>query len=70
MRESIAVKVNDGDFYGALLEIAELKAPVDAFFDGVMVMAEDDQVRQNRMALLERLAGLFTGIADFSRLST
>jgi glycyl-tRNA synthetase beta chain len=43
---------------------------VDAFFDGVMVMAEDEQVRENRMALLARLAGLFTGIADFSRLST
>ncbi len=70
IRESVSTKVNEGAFYEALLEIAGLKAPVDAFFDGVMVMAEDGQVRQNRMALLERLAGLFTGIADFSRLST
>ena len=70
IRESVETKVNQGLFYEALLEIAELKTPVDAFFDGVMVMANDDQVRENRMALLARLAGLFTGIADFSRLST
>ncbi len=62
--------MGDGAFYEALLEIAKMKTPVDAFFDGVMVMAEDDRVRQNRMALLALLAGLFTGIADFSRLST
>ncbi len=70
IQASVGAKVRDGAFYEALLEIAGLKAPVDAFFDGVMVMAEDNQVRLNRMALLERLAGLFTGIADFSRLST
>jgi glycyl-tRNA synthetase beta chain len=70
VRDSVATRVEEGAFHGALLEIARLKAPVDAFFDGVMVMAEDDRVRHNRMALLERLAGLFTGIADFSRLST
>jgi glycyl-tRNA synthetase beta chain len=70
IRDDIGTKVSDGAFYEALLEIAELKTPVDAFFDGVMVMAEDDQVRENRMAILERIAGLFTGIADFSRLST
>ncbi len=70
IHDSVGAKVSDGAFYEALLEIARLKTPVDAFFDGVMVMAEDDRVRENRMALLERLAGLFTGIADFSRLST
>jgi glycyl-tRNA synthetase beta chain len=70
IRDTVGARVSDGAFYEALLEIARLKAPVDAFFDGVMVMAEDAQVRRNRMALLERLAGLFTGIADFSRLST
>ncbi len=70
IRASVGAKVGDGAFYEALLEIAGLKAPVDAFFDGVMVMAEDERVRQNRMALLARLAGLFTGIADFSRLAT
>ncbi len=70
IEQSVGAKVREGAFYEALLEIAELKSPVDAFFDGVMVMAEDEQVRANRMALLARLAGLFIGIADFSRLST
>jgi glycyl-tRNA synthetase beta chain len=70
VRDSVAASVADGAFHDALLEIAKLKSPVDAFFDDVMVMAEDDRVRANRMALLERLAGLFTGIADFSRLAT
>ncbi|MBL0715246.1 MAG: glycine--tRNA ligase subunit beta [Desulfosarcina sp.] len=70
VRESVEARVKEGAFYEALLEIARLKAPVDEFFDGVMVMAEDKQMRLNRMALLEHLAGLFTGIADFSRLTT
>jgi glycyl-tRNA synthetase beta chain len=43
---------------------------VDDFFDGVMVMAEDAAVRTNRLALLERLAGLFAGIADFTKITT
>jgi glycyl-tRNA synthetase beta chain len=42
---------------------------VDAFFDGVMVMAEDLAVRQNRLALLNQLAQLMNGVADISRLS-
>jgi glycyl-tRNA synthetase beta chain len=41
---------------------------VDAFFDGVMVMTEDSAVRENRLALLARLRGLFLRVADLSRL--
>ncbi|MBE0618565.1 MAG: glycine--tRNA ligase subunit beta, partial [Proteobacteria bacterium] len=47
---------------------AELKAAVDAFFDAVMVMAEDPAVRANRLALLGGVAGLFRGVADFTRI--
>ena len=43
---------------------------MDAFFDGVMVMAEDPAVRDNRFALLALVAGLFENIADFSKIST
>jgi glycyl-tRNA synthetase beta chain len=43
---------------------------VDAFFDDVMVMAEDATVRQNRLSLLALVAGLFDTFADFSKLST
>jgi glycyl-tRNA synthetase beta chain len=42
---------------------------VDTFFDKVMVMAENEKVRTNRLALLTRIARLFGGIADFGRLS-
>jgi glycyl-tRNA synthetase beta chain len=53
----------------ALTAIAALRPAVDAFFDGVMVMAENPQVRNNRLALLTGVARLFTDIADFSRIS-
>ncbi len=46
--------------------MAELKEPIDQFFDNVMVMVEDATIRQNRLALLSQLVGLFREIADFS----
>ncbi len=55
------------DWQGALLQLASLRPAVDAFFDGVMVMAEDPGLRRNRLALLGRAAGLFARLADFSR---
>jgi glycyl-tRNA synthetase beta chain len=45
-----------------------LREPVDQFFDDVMVMAEDEAVRGNRLALLSRLRALFLNLADISRL--
>jgi len=59
-----------GLFDQALVKIASLRDPVDAFFEGVMVMAEDINVRGNRLALLDKIAALFGKFADFSRLST
>jgi glycyl-tRNA synthetase beta chain len=52
----------------ALAELAKLRSPVDQFFDDVMVMAEDEKVRGNRLALLSRLRALFLNLADISRL--
>ncbi len=57
------------DYLTALEAIASLRAPVDAFFDGVMVMDKDESIKNNRLALLTSIAGLFSGIADFSRIS-
>jgi glycyl-tRNA synthetase beta chain len=57
-----------GDYTGYLKSFAVLKQPVDAFFDSVMVMAEDADVRANRLGLLLRLRGLFLQFADLSRL--
>jgi len=48
--------------------LAELREPVDRFFDDVMVMTDDEDVRNNRLALLSKLRNLFLGLADISRL--
>ena len=52
----------------ALTRLASLREPVDAFFEAVMINAEDPSVRANRYALLARLRGLFLGVADISLL--
>ena len=57
-----------GDYTGSLRELAALRAPVDAFFNGVMVNAEDPAVRHNRLALLAQLQSAMNRVADLSRL--
>lgn len=56
------------EYTSALTQLATLKEDVDRFFDSVMVMAEDLDVRANRLGLLVRLRGLFLQVADLSRL--
>ncbi len=58
--------VNGGDYAKALQVLAELKGPIDLFFDKVMVMVEDETLRNNRLGLLRKIAGFFERIADFS----
>ena len=58
-----------GDYTGALKALAVLKAPVDAFFDGVMVNAEDPALKANRLGLLATLHGAMNRVADLSRLA-
>ncbi|ACH37670.1 glycyl-tRNA synthetase, beta subunit [Citrifermentans bemidjiense Bem] len=65
----VAAALKKADYLAALTEIATLKPAVDLFFEKVMVMAEDERVRQNRLALLTGIARLFGSLADFSRLS-
>ena len=57
-----------GDYASVLEMLADLREPVDAFFDTVMVMAEDEAVRNNRLALLAFLRDLFLNVADISLL--
>jgi len=59
----------DRQYSESLTRLAALREPVDAFFEAVMVNAEDASVRANRYALLARLRGLFLGVADISLLS-
>jgi glycyl-tRNA synthetase beta chain len=57
------------DYTGSLKTLAALRGPVDAFFDDVMVNAEDAALRANRLALLGRLHGAMNRVADLSRLA-
>jgi glycyl-tRNA synthetase beta chain len=59
-----------GDYTGSLQALAALKAPVDAFFDQVMVNADDAKLRANRLALLAALHAAMNRVADLSRLAT
>jgi glycyl-tRNA synthetase beta chain len=65
----VATRLKDGDYAGALQVLAELKGPVDRFFDKVLVMDKDERVKANRLALLGRINATFTRIADFRQLS-
>ncbi|MGA4046524.1 glycine--tRNA ligase subunit beta [Ralstonia nicotianae] len=58
-----------GDFTTALKTLAGLREAVDSFFDGVMVMADDTALRDNRLALLGELHGLMNRVADISKLA-
>ena len=59
-----------GNYGPALAQISRLRQPVDAFFDKVMVMVDDESVRANRLALLQNLLNEFSTIADFSEIVT
>ncbi|MDP2181406.1 MAG: glycine--tRNA ligase subunit beta [Actinomycetota bacterium] len=65
----VTLLMADHDYEGALALLAELREPVDTFFDDVLVMAEDEAVRANRLRLLNRLVGLIEDFADFTRLT-
>jgi glycyl-tRNA synthetase beta chain len=68
IKDSVKEKTAKLDFRGALADIASLRKYVDAFFETVMVMDKDPEVKNNRLALLAGITGLFSQIADFSRL--
>ncbi len=59
----------NGDYTASLMTLAALRAPVDAFFDGVMVNAEDPALKANRIGLLRRLHEAMNRVADLSRLA-
>lgn len=68
LQPKIAAAVAEGNFQTALSELASVKPQVDAFFDGVMVMADDAAVKQNRLNLLNRLAEQMNAVADIALL--
>ncbi|MBD1565799.1 glycine--tRNA ligase subunit beta [Vibrio sp. S12_S33] len=68
MSEALEPAFATGDYQQALSKLAALREPVDAFFDNVMVMADDEALKQNRLTLLNNLRNLFLQIADISLL--
>jgi len=68
-RDAVLPLLESGDYAAVLTSLSELRGPVDTFFDDVMVMADDEATKNNRLALLGELRALFLNVADISRLS-
>ncbi|BBM63361.1 glycine--tRNA ligase beta subunit [Vibrio alfacsensis] len=66
MTEALEPAFATGNYQEALSKLADLREPVDAFFDNVMVMADDEALKKNRLTLLNNLRNLFLQIADIS----
>ena len=66
LRTEVQPLITQGDYTAVLDKLANLRAPVDSFFDNVMVNAEDPALRQNRLAILNTLQDLFLQVADIS----
>ncbi|MGH8508379.1 MAG: glycine--tRNA ligase subunit beta [Gammaproteobacteria bacterium] len=65
---AVEMKFHNHDYPGVLKTLADLRAPIDTFFDQVLVLCEDPGLRTNRLALLQRLNAMFIRVADISRL--
>jgi glycyl-tRNA synthetase beta chain len=67
-QETVAASIVEMDYPRALQTLIELKNPIDAFFDGVLVNAPEPEVRANRLSLLRKVDELFLGIGDLSQI--
>ena len=70
VRQLVLRHIETGHIDKAFADIAGLRESVDRFFEDVMVMSENRDIRRNRLALLGQIAGLFAELADFSKIST
>ncbi|MCX8643001.1 glycine--tRNA ligase subunit beta [Gilliamella sp. B3791] len=70
LTDKLAPYFTQGRYQQALVELSALKAPVDAFFASTMVMADDEKIKLNRLALLKKLQNLFLKVADISLLQS
>jgi glycyl-tRNA synthetase beta chain len=66
--ETVVAAIYDEDFGKAMMALAALRGPVDAFFDKVTVNADEKELRGNRLRLLNAIRGTFNQVADFSRI--
>jgi glycyl-tRNA synthetase beta chain len=70
MELEVAAALERRDYSVVCRALANLRGPVDAYFDKVLVMAEDERLRRNRLSLLSRISQTFLQMADFSRITT
>ena len=68
LQEDMRQRMQDKDYAAAIAELSKLAAPIDGFFDSVMVMDKDEAVKNNRLALLKAVDGLISKVADFSKI--
>ena len=66
---SVTDALASDDYPQALAQLAALRAPIDSFFENVMVMDDDEALRNNRMALLNRFVSVFANVADFGKMA-
>jgi glycyl-tRNA synthetase beta chain len=69
LKDEIIRLKQERKYFEALNLMSGLRKPVDDFFDGVEVLTKDPDLRNNRVAILRNLSGLFLGLADFSKFS-
>ena len=67
--QALSSALSSDDYPGAFTALAALRAPIDRFFDDVMVMDEDPRLRDNRLKLLNRFEGVFATIANIGELA-
>ena len=70
VKQDIEISISERDYIKALMHMKSLKEPVDKYFNDVLVMAEDENLRLNRLSTLWEIRGLFFKVADFSKIST
>jgi glycyl-tRNA synthetase beta chain len=70
IRQIVTRHCTNGEYQAALIALAQLRKPVDAFFEAVMVMADEEKIRCNRLTLLTEISTLFHDLADFSKIVT
>jgi len=70
IRKNVARLLEKDDYEAAFVEMARLRQPIDAFFNSVMVMVEEENIKCNRMSLLAEISAFFRQVADFSKIVT
>ena len=70
VKQGVEISISERDYIRALKHMKSLKERVDKYFDDILVMAEDEKIRLNRLSTLWEIRGLFFRVADFSKIST